>query len=211
VERLRDHHAVFVGDEGARKGDAVEHRVAWLDACVEDPVATDDLGVDVREQREGDSLLLRELGEGLAIVIGDRVEPNARRLELLVGIAQLAELRPTRRSPHRGAEEDDHGPGAGPVLVEAEEAPVLIRKREVWKRLADPGADLPPFGQTQSPGVAERRRGVESEFVALDGHRRRPVIRADYEAAATGVNLGAGASPLGARARRSGRGRRLTR
>ena len=48
-------------------------------------------------------------------------------------------------------------------------ASLRIREHEVGEALADLGAGALPVGQTQAPGMPERRRRVEAELVSLDG------------------------------------------
>jgi hypothetical protein len=107
VEELRDDDAVFVGDEDAGIRNPFEERVLAPDLVVQDPVAANDLAIDIRKQAKRDVLFLAELGQGLLIVVRDRVELDARRPKLVESVAQLTELRPTRRSPDGRSVEDD--------------------------------------------------------------------------------------------------------
>jgi hypothetical protein len=110
VEELRDHNSVRVRDEGSRIGDSVQQGVTGLDLIVQDPVLTDDRGVEIRQQGVGDLLLVAELRQRLQVIVGDGVELDSCRFEVVVRVAQLAELRPARRSPDRRAiEHDDRG------------------------------------------------------------------------------------------------------
>lgn len=149
----------------------MEEGIAGTYAVVQDAVAPDGRRVDVGEERVRDALLLAELGQRLAVVIGDGIEPDPGGDELAVRVAQLAELRPARGSPDRGAEEHDHGPRAGTILVDTDEAACRVREGEVRQRVADLGTRGMAVGQPESAGVAEGRGGVEAEFVAFDDHR----------------------------------------
>jgi hypothetical protein len=177
VEELGDDDAVLVGDVDARIGNSVQQRIAGSDALVQDSVLPDDLRIDVREQRIRDVLLLGELAKGLAIVVGDGVEPDSGGLEFPVGVAQLTELRPAGGSPDRRSKEDDDRLRAVAICVEAHRSSVGVGQLEVREPLAHLGAGRVSVDQAQSPRVAEGCRGVEAELVAFDGHailRRLP-------------------------------------
>ena len=60
MKGLGYHDAVCVGDVDAGIGDSVENQIARFDLIVQDPEASDDGGVEIREQRVGDGLLLGE-------------------------------------------------------------------------------------------------------------------------------------------------------
>jgi hypothetical protein len=152
----------------------MEDEVAGLDLLVQNPEAPDDLGVEVREQGIGDRLFFAELTQDLLVVVGDRVEGEAGGLEALVGVAQLAELRPTRGSPDRGAIEDDDRGASGAVRMEVDGSAVGIGEHHVGQAVADFGARRLAGREAGTPGVAERGRCVEAQFVSLDRHQSPP-------------------------------------
>ena len=171
VEELGYDDSVFIRHVASGKGDAVDWKFTWLNFGVEDVVSPDYIGSDIREQRVGYFLLLRELGKNLLVVIGNGVEANARCFELRVGIAQLPELRPAGGSPDRGPKKDDYGPVAGTIFVETNFAAVLVGQGEIGQAVAQPGAGGVAFGKARPAGVLERRRRIKPEFVAFHRHR----------------------------------------
>jgi len=82
-------------------------------------------------------LLLTELAEYLLIVIRDGIKFDARRLELWVCVAKLAELRPARRSPNRRSKKNDDGFAVGATPVEIDEITVRVGQFEIWEPLAN--------------------------------------------------------------------------
>ena len=80
---------------------------------------------------------MTELAEYLLIVIRDGIEFDARRLELWVCVAKLAELRPARRSPNCRSKKNDDGSAVGATLVEIDEIAVRIGELEIWELLAN--------------------------------------------------------------------------
>ena len=139
VEELVDDDAIFVDHVGAGVGNAVERAAAPLCLGVQDSEAPDDVGVDVRQELVGDVLQLRELGERLLIVVGNRVELDACGFKLRIRVAQLTELRPARRSPDHRAIEDNDGLRTGPIAVKRNRATERIGQREVGDHLVEGG------------------------------------------------------------------------
>jgi hypothetical protein len=146
VKELRDNDAFFVRDVDTRERNAVEECVLGPDLAVEDAVAADYLGVDVGEEPERDVLFLAELGEDLLVIVRDRIRLDPLRQELVVGVAQLAELRPARGSPDGGSVEDHDRLRATPALVIVDAPPVCVWQREVRQSLADLGAGRVAIG-----------------------------------------------------------------
>jgi hypothetical protein len=172
VEELGDDDAVLVGDVDAGKGNALEEGVLAADLVVQDAVTANDLGVDVGEQAVGDPLLLAELPQDLLVVVGDRIELDARGLELRVGVAQLTELRPAGGSPHRRTVEDHHRLRAAAALVITDETSLGVRKPEVRQALAHLRSGGVSVREARASRMAERGRGVEAVVIALDRHLR---------------------------------------
>ncbi len=107
VKELRDDDSFFIRDVDAGIGDAFEKRIFTPDQVVQDSVSANDFGVDVGEQAIGNILLFAELAQDFLIVVRDRIDLDSGGLEFLEGVAQLTELRPTRRSPNRRSIEND--------------------------------------------------------------------------------------------------------
>ena len=126
VEELGNYDSVLIRYVASGERNAVDRKLTRLNFGIEDIVSPDYVGVDIRQQRVGNFLLLRELGKNLLVVIGDGVEPNTRRFELRVGVAQLAELRPAGGSPDCGSEKNDYGLLACTIFMEANVAAVLV-------------------------------------------------------------------------------------
>jgi hypothetical protein len=119
---------------------------------------------EIREHREADALVVNESALPFGIVIGNRIELDAGRFELRMRVAQLPELRPTRRSPDRGAKEHDDCTGVAAIgmKVELRAARRRIRQAEVRQALADNGARGVAVFQTESSDVAQWCGGVEA-------------------------------------------------
>ena len=96
---------------------------------------------------------------------------SRRRTAAGTGCPVSRGTRPALRGRHGDrAEEHDHGPGAGAVLVEADEIAGRIGQREVRQRVADLGARGVAVREAEPAGMPERCGGVEAEFVAFDSH-----------------------------------------
>jgi hypothetical protein len=170
VKEFGDDHSLFVRDVDTRIGNALEECILAPDLVVQDAVATDDLGVDVGEQPIGDVLLLAELRKDLLIIVGDRVELDSGCLEFSVCIAQLTELRPTRRSPDRRSVEHDNRLCLAPALVIVDESPMRVGKLEVWKSLTDDRASRVSIRKAGARGMTERGWCIEAVMVAFYCH-----------------------------------------
>ena len=83
-------------------------------------------------------------------------------------VAQLTELRPTRGSPDRRAEEDDDGLGFTAVGVEMDRVSVSVGQCEVGQTVADLGAGRVSCRESGPAGVSEGSRGIEAQLVAFD-------------------------------------------
>ena len=79
-----------------------------------------------------------------------------------MGIAQLTELRPTRRSPDRRAIEHEDRRTPVAILVEVDVAPERIRQDEVGNPLANFGPRCVILGKADAARIPKRRRGIES-------------------------------------------------
>ena len=170
VKELGDDNSLFVGDVDTRIGNALEECILAPDLVVQDAVATDDLGVDVGEQPIRDVLLLAEFRKYLLIIVRDRVELDSGGLEFFVCIAQLTELRPTRRSPDRRSVEHDDGLCLAPALVIVDEPPMRVGKLEVWKSLADGRASRVSIRKAAARGMTEWGRSIEAVMIAFYCH-----------------------------------------
>jgi hypothetical protein len=140
------------------------------DLFVQDAEATDDRRVDVREEAVGDALLLAELREDLLVVVGDRVELDSRGLELLVGVAQLTELRPARRSPDSRSIKDDDGLRLASTLVVVDELPVCVRQLEVRKAFSDLRTRRVAVRQANASWMPKGRWRIEAVVVTFYRH-----------------------------------------
>ncbi len=99
MEEFCDDDPLLVDDVAPGIGDPMKHDVSRTDLIVEDSVLSDDPRVHVGKKRIGYAAFTAEFGQHLLVVIRDGVKANPLTLEFRVGVAQLTELRPARRSP----------------------------------------------------------------------------------------------------------------
>ena len=125
VKELRDHEALLVRDVDAGIGNSGKEPAVFRRLLVQDAVAANRLRIDVGEQAIRDVLFGFELAQEGLIVIGDRVDLDTLFLKLRERIAQLAELRPARGSPHRRAIEDHDRLRVAAALVKID--PLAVR------------------------------------------------------------------------------------
>jgi hypothetical protein len=170
VKELRDDDPFFIRDVDAGKGDTFEYRVFAPDLVVQDSVSTNDFGVDVGEQAIGNILLFAELAQDFLIVVRDRIDLDTGGLEFLERVAQLTELRPTRRSPNRRSIENDDRFGVASTVVIVDELSVRVGQLEIGKSFADLRTRRMSVRQTCPSGMAERRGGIKTMMVAFYRH-----------------------------------------
>ena len=98
---------------------------------IQDTVSPDHFGIDIRKQGKGYALFFGKFSEHLAVVIRNGIDFNASRLELLIGIAQLPELRPARGSPDSGAIKDDGRLRRTPIGMKVDDPPCRIGQLKI--------------------------------------------------------------------------------
>ncbi len=170
VKELGDDGSGFVGDERSGKGDSVQKAILLADRVVEDSESPDDRAVDIGEKREGNRLLFGEFAKGGRVVVGDGDKADSRGLEFRPGIAQLAELRPTGRSPDRGAVEDDRNPGGLAAGGEVKGLTEGVGQGERGETFSDFRAGRMTVGESAPGRVFQGSRSIEVELVSLDRH-----------------------------------------
>ncbi len=121
---------------------------------IEDAEIADDRASLVGQQRIGDAVLRRELGEAGLIVVADREERIARALKVVSDPLQLDQLRLAIRSPPGASvEHDDRAPRAARGM-QVHDGAALIGQSDIGKVVADLGAALAVVHWRHRPTVA---------------------------------------------------------
>jgi hypothetical protein len=127
VEELVDDHPVFVEQEEPGKRHTVKRHIVGLDQRVQHAIAIDDIRVDVGQHRELDARRLDVGGKRLGVLVADRVELDALSAKFRKTVVQLDQLRQTRRSPDRGAEEQNRSTRAVAIGMKRDALAVVVR------------------------------------------------------------------------------------
>ncbi len=174
VKELGADGSGFISDVRSGKGDSVQKAIFLADRVVENSKSPNDCAVDIRKKREGNRLLFGEFAKGGRVVVGDGDQADSRGLEFRPGIAQLAELRPTGRSPDRGAVEDDRNPRGFAAGGEFKGLTEGVGQGERGEKFSDLRACRMMVGESAPGRVFQGSRSIEVELVSLDAHAVSP-------------------------------------